>query len=205
MGRKSLKPVRQKEMIKAFYKVARKEGLENASIAKVALVLGVNPSLVMHYFKTKNDLIYGLIGYILERYSLIYNPENGTSNPTERLKKIVRNLFSRKWNKLIDDGVFYSSFSLIFRDPVLKIQFKKLHDQLRALLTNALKEAKEEGIIEIKDIEKTADVIFIFVEGAYYYLSMVSDKKEYESRIQLYEQTVLSMLTLQEEGHLARL
>lgn len=205
MGRKSLKPVRQKEMIKAFYKVARKEGLENASIAKVALVLGVNPSLVMHYFKTKDDLIYGLIGYILERYSLIYNPENGTSNPTERLRKIVRNLFSRKWNKLIDDGVFYSSFSLIFRDPILKIQFKKLHDELRELLTKALKEAKEEGIIEIKDIEKTADVIFIFVEGAYYYLSMVSDKKEYESRIQLYEQTVLSMLKLQEEGHLVRL
>src|SRR5262245_30453466 len=112
MGRKSLKPVRQKEMIKAFYKVARKEGLENASIAKVAKVLGVNPSLVIHYFKTKNDLIYGLIGYILERYSLIYNPENDLADPSERLRKIVRNLFSRKWNKLIDDGVFYSSFSL---------------------------------------------------------------------------------------------
>jgi AcrR family transcriptional regulator len=205
MGRKSLKPVRQKEMIKAFYKVARKEGLENASIAKVAHVLGVNPSLVMHYFKTKDDLIYGLIEYILERYSLIYNPENGTLNPTERLKKIVRNLFSRKWNKLIDDGVFYSSFSLIFRDATLKIQFKKLHDELRQLLTNALREAKKENIVEIEDIEKTADLIFIFVEGAYYYLSMVSDKKEYESRIQLYENTVLSMLKLQEENHLVRL
>jgi hypothetical protein len=32
MGRKSLKPIRQKGIIKAFYKVAQKEGLENASI-----------------------------------------------------------------------------------------------------------------------------------------------------------------------------
>ena len=87
MGRKSLKPIRQKAIIKAFYKVARKEGLENASIAKVASVLDVNPSLVIHYFKTKQDLIHGLIEYILERYRLIYNPENGTSNPAERLKK----------------------------------------------------------------------------------------------------------------------
>jgi hypothetical protein len=38
MGRKSLKPLRQKAIIKAFYKVAKKEGLENASIAKVAPV-----------------------------------------------------------------------------------------------------------------------------------------------------------------------
>ena len=79
MGRKSLKPIRQKGIIKAFYQVARKEGLENASIAKVASVLDVNPSLVIHYFKTKQELIHGLIEYILERYRLIYNPENGTS------------------------------------------------------------------------------------------------------------------------------
>jgi AcrR family transcriptional regulator len=194
MGRKSLKPVRQKAIIKAFYKVARKEGLENASIAKVASVLDVNPSLVIHYFETKQDLIHGLIEYILERYRLIYNPENGTLNPKERLQKIIRNLFSRKWDKLFDDGVFYSSFSLIFRDKTLKAHYKNLHDHLREMLTDTLREAKENDVIELADVEKTADLIFIFIEGAYYYLSMVSDKNEYERRIELYQQTVLSML-----------
>ena len=194
MGRKSLKPIRQKAIIKAFYTVARKEGLENASLAKVALVLDVNPSLVIHYFKTKQDLIHGLIEYILERYRLIYNPENGTSNPSERLKKIIRNLFSRKWDKLFDDGVFYSSFSLIFRDKTLKAHYKNLHDHLRLMLTDTLKEAKDNGVIEVESVEKTADLVFIFVEGAYYYLSMVSDKAEYERRIKHYQKTVLSML-----------
>jgi AcrR family transcriptional regulator len=92
MGRKSLKPVRQKGIIKAFYKVAQKEGLENASIAKVAGILEVNPSLVIHYFSTKQDLMHGLIEYILERYRLLYNPENGTSNPKQRLVKIIRKI-----------------------------------------------------------------------------------------------------------------
>jgi len=190
MGRKSLKPVRQKAIIKAFYKVARREGLENASIAKVASVLDVNPSLVIHYFKTKQDLIHGLIEYILERYRLIYNPENGTLNPKERLEKVIRNLFSRKWDKLFDDGVFYSSFSLIFRDKTLKAHYKNL-------LTDTLKEAKDNDLVDVVDVEKTADIIFIFVEGAYYYLSMVSDKNEYERRIELYQKTVLSMLKFQ--------
>jgi len=120
MGRKSLKTLRQKGIIKAFYKVARKEGLENASIAKVAAVLEVNPSLVIHYFSTKEDLMQGLIEYILERYRLLYAPENGTSDPKEKLKKTIRNLFSRKWNKLIDDDAFYSTYDLIFRDRSLK-------------------------------------------------------------------------------------
>ncbi|MFZ6011486.1 MAG: TetR family transcriptional regulator [Bacteroidota bacterium] len=196
MGRKSLKPVRQKGIIKAFYKVARKEGLENASIAKVASVLDVNPSLVMHYFKTKQDMIHGLIEYILERYRLIYNPENGTTDPKARLEKTIGNLFSRKWDKLFDDGVFYSSFSLIFRDPTLKSHYKNLHDHLRQMLADALKEARDQGVIELDDVETTADLVFIFVEGAYYYLSMVSDKAEYQKRIDSYHKTVLSMIKL---------
>ena len=96
MGRKSLKPIRQKGIIKAFYKVARKEGLENASIAKVAAVLDVNPSLVIHYFETKQDLIHGLIEYILERYRLIYNPENGTLNPADAIEKDHTKSFLQK-------------------------------------------------------------------------------------------------------------
>ena len=202
MGRKSLKPLRQKGIIKAFYKVARKEGLENASIAKVAAVLEVNPSLVIHYFSTKHDLMHGLIEYILERYRLLYNPENGTTDPGEKLRKVIRNLFSRKWNKLFDDGVFYSSYALIFRDARVKAHYKKLHDDLRDLLKINLREAKEHRLIAIDDVEKTADLIFIFVEGAYYYLSMVSDRREYEQRIKYYEETVLSMLKLERSEQL---
>ena len=196
MGRKSLKTVRQKEIIKAFYKVARKEGLENASIAKVAMVLGVNPSLVIHYFKTKQDLIHGLIEYVLERYLLIYDPQNGTLNPRERLKKIIQNLFSRKWNKLFDDGVFYSSFALVFRNQKIKAHYKNLHDHLRLLLTNALQEAKNGKAIKIDDVENTADLVFVFVEGAYYYLSLVSNKAEYHRRLGIYEERVLRVLDL---------
>ncbi len=176
--------------------VGRKEGLENASIAKVAGVLDVNPSLVIHYFKTKQDLIHGLIEFILEQYRLIYNPENGTLNPKERLKKTILNLFSRKWDKLIDDGVFYSSFSLIFRDRTLKAHYKSIHDHLRQMLTDTLAEAKNNKVIKINDVEKTADVIFVLIEGAYYYLSMVSSKTEYKKRMDHYQKSVLAMLGL---------
>lgn len=51
MGRKSLKEPRQKEIIRAFYKIAKKEGLENASILKTANLIGITPSLIMHYFR----------------------------------------------------------------------------------------------------------------------------------------------------------
>jgi AcrR family transcriptional regulator len=197
MGRKSLKPLRQKEIIKAFYKVARKEGLENASIAKVAAVLKVNPSLVIHYFETKQDLILGLIEYILERYRLIYNPENGTSDPEARLRKIISNLFSREWNNLFDDGVFFSCYALIFRNKTIKVHYKTLHDQLRRMLADALHEAKENGVISVKDVANTADMIFVLIEGAYYYLSLVTKQSDYNKKLALYERQALVMLDLE--------
>ncbi|HYC83727.1 MAG TPA: TetR family transcriptional regulator [Chryseosolibacter sp.] len=194
MGRKSLVPLRQREIIKAFYKVAQKEGLENASIAKVAAVLEVNPSLVMHYFKSRHDLLHGLIEFIMERYRLIY-PENG-SDPEKRIRSIISSLFSRKWGKLFDDGVFYSGYAMVFRDEKIKEHYKALHDQLRDLLAGALKEARDKKVLRVEDVNKSADLIFIFVEGAYYYLSMVKDKSEYQTRLAHYEKSVLQYLGL---------
>jgi hypothetical protein len=132
----------------------------------------------------------------LERYRLIYDLGNCTGNSKDRLKKVIGSLFSREWDKLFDDGVFFSSYSLIFRDKTIKKHYKNLHDDLRQMLTNILKDANENGVIEIDDVERMADLIFILIEGAYYYLSMVSNRTEYNSRIAFYQKTVWSMLNM---------
>src|ERR1700744_4894145 len=135
MGRKSLKGPRQKEIIKAFYKVAKKEGLENASIAKTAESIDINPSLVMHYFKTREHLIYGLIEYILDKYLLIYEiPAEFADDPRDALLKVIDNILSSKWNTLFDDSISYSCYALTFRNKVIKGKYKKLLDALRKRL-----------------------------------------------------------------------
>lgn len=194
MGRKSIKELRRKEIVKAFYKVAQKEGLENASIAKVARQLDINPSLVMHYYNTKDALIDGLIDYILERYRYIYKPEKRITDRAERLEKIIDNLFSRKWGTLFDDSVFYSCYALIFRNEKIRQRFKKLHDSLRTFLAEEFREAMEDGTIEIEDPVAAADMVFILVEGAYYYLGLSEDKNE--EKLAVYKNEVLLRLKL---------
>src|SRR5690242_12082800 len=105
VGRKSLKEPRQKEIIKAFYKLAKNEGLENASIAKTAEMIDMNPSLIIHYFRTKDYLVYGLVEYILDKYLLIFKvPANSDDSYLQLLLKVIDNIFSKKWNTLFDDG-----------------------------------------------------------------------------------------------------
>lgn len=201
MGRKSLKPTRQKEIIRVFYRVAKKEGLENASIAKTAGAMNINPSLVMHYFSTREDLIYGLIDYILDKYLLIYHvPKEAETDPKGALLGVIDNIFSKKWNTLFDDGVSYSCFSLAFRDKKIKRKYKLLLDRLRATLEELLIICKKKKIVKVSNPALTADLIFILVDGAYYYLSLVEDPKEYEAKLKLYKQRAIQLLHLNERA-----
>jgi len=197
MGRKSLIVPRQKEIIKAFYNVAKKEGLENASVAKTAESIHINPSLVMHYFKTKEHLVYGLIEYILDKYLLIYKiPAEYATHPRKALLMVIDNIFSNKWNTLFDDSVSYSCYSLAFRDKVIKEKYKSLLDVLRKKLELLILDCKKMGVLEAEDPALVADMIFVLVDGAYYYLSLVKDKQEYQDKLMRYKKQAVAYLNL---------
>ena len=197
MGRKSLRADRQKEITRAFYKVAKKQGLHNVSIGKLAAEMDMNPSLIIHYFKTKEELVFGLIEYILDRYKNLYIARRSEEQTSiGLLHEVLDNLFSRKWNKLVDDDVFYNCFTLIFRNPRIKEKYKALHDSLRQMLADILDRCKEDGHLFTGDTYQTADLIFLFVEGAYYYLSMTDDPEEYEMKMNLYKNQALEILDL---------
>lgn len=67
-----------------------------------------------------------------------------------------------------------------------------------------LREKLEEQIIicnksnnlSVIDPAHTADLIFVLVDGAYYYLSLVDDKTEYQNRLKIYKQRALKLLNL---------
>ncbi|ANH83030.1 TetR family transcriptional regulator [Niabella ginsenosidivorans] len=180
MGRKSLREPRQKEIVKAFYKVAKKEGLEETSIAKIAEVMDINPSLIVHYFKNKQELVYALITYILDKYLLIYEVENTENPKVSDLRKMIDNLFSKKWNRLFDDGLFYSCYALTFRDKRVQQMYLNIAHTLRSRLAAFIAACNREKILSVKNVDEIADRLFVLVDGSYFYLSVITDKKEYE-------------------------
>jgi|SRR5690606_3407051 AcrR family transcriptional regulator len=196
MGRNSLKDIRQKEIILAFYTVSKKIGLENASLARVASHMGINPSLIAHYFKTRDALFAGLIEFTLERYRDMYNINGGDFKTERQLRKLIDNLFSRRWNRLFDDGVFYSCYAYTYREKKIKKAFRALHDSLRNLLVDALKRAKANGVIKIQKEEETAEIIFALIEGAYYYLGMVESKTVYDRKLRIMKKQAIELLGL---------
>lgn len=195
MGRKSLKETRQKEIVIAFYKVAKREGLKNASIAKVAGTLKVNPSLIIHYFKSRKELLNALVDFILKRYLEIYKFDGGIDSK-EKLVALIDHLFSRSWHRLFDDGVFYSCYALIYRHPSVKYKYKELHDTLISKFRESLKEAQDNNVIKVGDLDETAEVIFSMVDGAYFSLGMEKDTGELDRRADIFKRHVKQMLEL---------
>lgn len=184
---------RKREIIEGFYQLSKENGIENTSIAKIGKHLGMPPSLIMHYFPTRDILISNLISFILKRLLQIYTPiikELRVQNYTDP-HTFVERMFSRDWNLLIDDGVFYSCFSLIFRNDTIKREYRKLHFKLRENLKEILDQDEK---LNKKDTTLLAEQIFVVVEGAYYYLSMIDDQEEYEQKVEIFKNQVYDLL-----------
>lgn len=196
MGRKSLKETRRLEIIKVFYQVAKKEGYENTSIAKIAKVMDINPSLIIHYFETKEGLTYELIDHILDRYLLIYTIKNKGKAKLDDLQGTIEMLFSKKWNLLFDDGLFYTFYALAFREKKIKLKYKVILDALRNGLALMIEQCNEQQITNVENPQVTADFIFVLVDGAYFYLSMESDRKAYLDRLAYYKQKAYDALSI---------
>jgi len=195
MGRKSIRETRQLEIIKVFYKVAKKEGLENTSIAKIAKVMDINPSLIIHYFQTKEELTYALIDYILDKYLLIYRIGRASDVSAARaLVTVIDDIFSKKWNKLFDDGLFYSCYALTFREKKVKSMYKDISDSLREQLASLILRCQQHNDLTVEHPRRAADLIFALVDGAYYYLSLTADKKEFDVKITEYKTEAFKLL-----------
>ncbi len=195
MGRKSLGAIRRLEIIKSFYEVARDIGLENASIAKVAEAMGISNGLVMHYFKTKEELLVGLNKYILKQHLNVLVEGNLKPLQTRQdLENLIQNLFSRKWNQYFDDGVFYSCYAMVYRNKAFNDSFKqyllKLHDVLR----EELNQARTNGVIHNTNIDELTEIIFALIDGSYYYLGMFEQGKEaHQKQQEIYINHCLSL------------
>ena len=67
MGRKSLSSIRKQEILEHFGEVMAREGIEGASIAKIAAHMRMHPSLIIHYFKNKDEMLLALVRMHVER------------------------------------------------------------------------------------------------------------------------------------------
>jgi AcrR family transcriptional regulator len=188
-------PLRKREILEHFQQVLVEEGFEGASIGKIARRMGINPSLIIHYFTTKEDMIVELVDYILEKYETNFrNKLEVINDPGERLMAGLENILGVGWISLVDTRAFNACYYLSLRNPRVKVRLQKMYQRFRKYLIREITIYRDEGFFDSTDPDKDADLIISIVEGLNFYRNISGGKQKYKELGEYVKLRILSLL-----------
>ena len=166
MRREEKARIRRREMLAAYYEVLLDEGLTGASVAKVAARAGVPPSLLIHYFGTKEQMTIELVDHLLERFDETYGTLFARiADPLARLYAIVDALFSVEYHQLLDDRAFYALFYVSLTHPTVRRAFARVYEDSLGLIERAVAECMAAGRLPAGDAHELAVTLKALEEG----------------------------------------
>ena len=186
MGRKSKAKVRQKEILSHFYDVIIDEGFEGASIAKIAKRMDVNPSLLIHYFSTKDAMVVGLMDHIVSTYSAQLFPDfSKVTDPAERWEDVIDVSSRIQWDRIMNSTVFFSFYTLALRMPEIKQRFNALYEGILDTLKGEIGLASKAGVIKVDNQTQAAEKMVSIIEGYNFYYNLKPDGDDADKRAEV--------------------
>jgi AcrR family transcriptional regulator len=158
--------VRKPDIVRNFYQVILEEGIEGASIGKVAKRMNIHPSLIIHYFQNRENLLIALVDHVIHEAGVIYQKLIiRTDDPSRRLRNLIEVFFSDEWYHMSDIGTDFSILSLACRDDGAKTRIRNMYGLLERLIIREIEPVIEAGIIKYKDSKRVAEIIITMYEG----------------------------------------
>jgi AcrR family transcriptional regulator len=196
MARRSDKAeLRRREILENFYEVLKEEGLEGTSIAKIAARMDIHPSLIIHYFSTKEEMIVALVDSILEKYEETFLPVlQEIEDLEERLEATIDAIFGLDWARLVDAGVFYACYSLSFRNQRVKDSFQRMYSRLREIMIEEITALMDKNVILKADAGMLADLVITLLEGYDYYRGLMEDDERFDELSRFLKQNAMAIL-----------
>lgn len=197
MGRKSKSEVRKIEILTQFSLVIHEDGFENASIAKIADKMKINPSLIIHYFKSKDEMVIELVDFTLTKFEQLYLEKfQLLDDPGLRFETTINFLLGDEWLDSTEElhSVFYACYYLSTRNDTILKRFQKMYQQLKSTLVAEAKNWIEHKIIKNTNPEEVAEYIIILHEGLIFYEGINKSKDEFKKRSRNIIEKTISVL-----------
>lgn len=151
----------------------------------------INPSLIIHYFATKDAMTEELVHYISKMYdSLFMRLRIVTDDPVKRLDRLVDMFFSEEWYHTTDISGDFSVISLSFRNKKVFARIQKMYEEFIKLIVRELESISASGIISIESPRRTAELLISVIEGYRHFKHFYVRKEEAED----YKQEMVSVI-----------
>ena len=142
MGRPSLAPQRRAELLDATIEAILERGVDGATVARIADIAGVQPSLVHHYLGQRHQILEAAVQRAVDTVeSLVAGRLEAVAAPDGRLVAQLDVLFSERLaapeiNQLIDQLVAAG-----YVDPVIRDAVSAMYARFRQILDDTLRAA----------------------------------------------------------------
>jgi AcrR family transcriptional regulator len=187
--------IRKPEILENYYQVLIEEGFEGASIGKIAKRMDIHPSLIIHYFKSKDNMTFELVELLIEKYLAPgFLKFNHITDLEQRFYTLIDTIFSIEWSRTINPGLHFGFYYLSFRNPAIHERYKAMIKQFRDYLIGELELFRENGILKIDDVKKAADIIVTLMEGLEFHSHFLSEEKTFEEFANYAKNLVLALL-----------
>ncbi len=187
--------VRKKEIIEQFYQVIVEDGLEKASLVKIAARLSVSPSLLIHHFKNKDELILQLIDYIIGKYSVSFSDMiDAIQDSRQRVSSILDLIFSHEWTKTIDDSVYITCLHLSHQNNKVKKRLQGMYGGFIGMLEKEISQYADDNPGLELESEKLARLIVSLQEGLDIFKDLFPDDRNFQDLGSYVKPLILNML-----------
>ena len=166
MGRKSLATQRRAQIIQAFYRCITRNGLHNASTRRIAEEAGVQPSILHHYFKDRNEMIEELVKSTVDKIAARYTTEiERHKNPKTRFNRGIDFLFGPDMINDENFGFFYDCWAQAGRNEKVRESFTMLYRRFREAMINLLVETNKSAGLSSAQVKELATMIVAIQDG----------------------------------------
>lgn len=188
--------IRRQEIMEHFYAVVSAEGFSGVSLAKVAARMDVNPSLLLHYFKSKEQMIIEFVEFIILRYEKVYiEILKEIKDPEKKIELLLDRLFARDWAELVSDRVFYECYALGLSNTKIRDRFRTFYSGFRGMLAGKLSELSGEGYLSDLDPGRAADFLIVLLEGKDVYANLAPGEESFQETLTYLKSVAYRMIT----------
>jgi AcrR family transcriptional regulator len=165
MGRKNLQTVRRMQILDACEEIVLTEGLASASLARVAGRVGLDRTTLHHYYRTRSELLGGLVERIVDGYLAevrdVESERGSNFDASESIDFLLSPDFARPhYDRILDE---FSAAS--YEDADVRRHLRRLFVTLEEFTVSLLLKAVPN--VAPERVRQTAYTLYALIEGAY--------------------------------------
>lgn len=169
---------KKQDILEAYAGLVVSVGLEGASIGAVARQMGINQSLIFHYFENKEDLLCQLSQMVAEKCIASYEKlcrqtAEATAESFERFAGTVLEIHKKR-SRVISPKLYFSLMYLLPRNKAVYRSFVHLGDTAAALIAERLAFFRDAGVIRVEDCMMAARTLLCLADGILCYGGLVA-------------------------------